>query len=166
MPMLHVPDAEPIAAPVLRARSASRRLRGNDPAVRAMTDFFREPMHTVSEDRDPDEALDAMFRLGVRAFLVVRGDTVSGLVTADDIRHARRSGAQRVQEIMTAATEMPAIDWQTLRESTVRDLMEIFRGANVDHLVVLETESTRRLTVRGLVHRARLERRLRPSELY
>jgi hypothetical protein len=42
----------------------------------------------------------------------------------------------------------------------VGDLIEIFEGANVHHLVVLETESTQRLTVRGLVHRSRLERRL------
>jgi CBS domain-containing protein len=141
-------------------RTKSRRLRAADPAVRAMTDFFRDPPQTVSEDCDLDTAMDDMFRLGVRAFLVVRDLTVIGMVTAEDIRQARRASSTRVQEVMTEASEMPAIDWQTLREATVRDLLEIFEGANVDHLVVLETESSQRLTVRGLVHRSRIERRL------
>ena len=165
MSTLHVPENELRVAPVSpRARGKSRRLRAGDPAVRAMTDFFREPMPIVPEDLALDDALDEMFRLGVRAFLVVRQETVIGLVTADDIRQARRGNAQRVLDVMVGAAEMPAIDWQTLREATVRDLLEIFRGANVDHLVVLETESTRRLTVRGLVHRTRVERRLHPAE--
>jgi CBS domain-containing protein len=132
----------------------------NDPAVQAMTDFFRDPPQTVSEDCDLDAAMDDMFRMGVRAFLVVRDQTVIGMVTADDIRHARRGGAKRVLEVMTDASEMPAIDWQTMRQATVRDLMEIFEGANVHHLVVLETESVQRLTVRGLVHRGRIEQRM------
>jgi hypothetical protein len=42
----------------------------------------------------------------------------------------------------------------------VRDLLEIFEGAGVDHLVVLEGEAPDRARVRGLVHRSRLERRL------
>jgi len=162
---LHVPESEFRVATAVRARSRSRRLRASDPAVKAVTDFFREPPQTVPEHLDLDEAMDAMFRLGVRAFLVAHEGTVTGLVTAEDIRRARRTQARHVVDVMTAAADMPAIDWQTLREATVRDLMEIFQGANVDHLVVLETESTRRLTVRGLVHRSRVERRLRPAEL-
>jgi CBS domain-containing protein len=107
--------------------------------------------------------MDDMFRLGVRAFLVVRDFTVVGLVTAEDIREARRSTATRVLEVMTAAEEMPAIDWQVLREATIRDLLEIFEGAKVEHLVVLENESAQRASVRGLVHRSRIEQHLRVS---
>jgi CBS domain-containing protein len=158
---LLVPENDLQGAAAARHRTKSRRLRATDPAVRAMTDFFRDPPQTVSEDCDLDTAMDDMFRLGVRAFLVVRDLTVIGMVTAEDIRQARRTGTRlRVQEVMTEASDMPAIDWQTLREATVRDLLEIFEGANVHHLVVLETESNQRLTVRGLVHRGRIERRL------
>jgi len=157
---LLVPSSDLQGVAVTRHRSKPRRLRAGDPAVHAMTDFFRDPPLTTSEECDLDTALDDMFRLGVRAFLVVRDLTVIGLVTADDIRQARGTGATRVVEVMTEAAEMPAIDWQTLRNASVRDLMEIFEGANVHHLVVLESESTLRLTVRGLVHRSRVERHL------
>ncbi|HEY3809291.1 MAG TPA: CBS domain-containing protein [Steroidobacteraceae bacterium] len=161
MSTLLVPESElQGAAAVARHRSKSKRLRASDPAVGAMTDFFRDPPQTTAEDVDLDCALDDMFRLGVRAFLVVRHLTVVGMITAEDIRQARCNGATRVLEVMIEASDMPAIDWHTLRDSTVGDLIEIFEGANVHHLVVLETESTQRLTVRGLVHRSRLERRL------
>ena len=149
-----------MAATATRHRSKSRRLRSSDPAVRAMTDFLRDPPLTILENCPLDAAMDDMFRLGVRAFLVVRDLAVVGLVTADDIRQARGSSAARVAEVMTAAADMPAIDWLTLREAQVRDLLEIFEGANVQHLVVLETESTQRATVRGLVQRSRVEQQL------
>jgi CBS domain-containing protein len=161
---LLVPGSDLMVAPSSRHRTKSRRLRSSDPAVRAMTDFLRDPPLTTVEDCDLDTAMDDMFRLGVRAFLVVRDLAVVGLVTAEDIRQSRRSGVSRVAEVMTSAADMPAIDWMTLREAKVRDLMEIFEGANVHHLVVLETESTQRATVRGLVHRNRVERRLQPGE--
>ncbi len=161
---LLVPGSDLMAAPATRHRTKSRRLRNSDPAVRAMTDFLRDPPLTTVEECDLDTAMDEMFRLGVRAFLVVRDQAVVGLITADDIRQSRRTSAARVAEVMTAAAEMPAIDWLTLREVKVRDLMEIFEGANVHHLVVLETESTQRATVRGLVHRSRVERRLYPGD--
>jgi CBS domain-containing protein len=161
---LLVPGGDLLAAPPTRHRSKSRRLRSGDPAVRAMTDFLRDPPLTTVEDCDLDTAMDEMFRLGVRAFLVVRDLAVVGLITAEDIRQSRRNSVTRVAEIMTLAADMPAIDWLTLREAKVRDLLEIFEGANVHHLVVLETESTQRATVRGLVHRARVERRLHPGD--
>jgi CBS domain-containing protein len=161
---LLVPSSDLQGAPAARHRTKSRRLRANDPAVRAMTDFFRDPPLTTPEDCDLDTAMDDMFRLGVRAFLVVRDLAVVGLITAEDIRRARRSSATRVAEVMTAAADMPAIDWLTLRQAKVCDLLEIFEGANVHHLVVLETESALRATVRGLVHRSRVERRLHAGE--
>jgi CBS domain-containing protein len=143
-----------------RFRTDLRRLRVSDPAVRAMTDFLRDPPLTAAEDCDLDTALDDMFRLGVRAFLVVREQTVLGLITAEDIREARGGTATRVAEVMTAAADMPAIDWRTLQRSSIRDLMDIFEGAGVNHLVVLESQSALRASVRGLVHRSRVERRL------
>ena len=71
-----------------RIRTDLRRLRISDPAMRAMTDFQREPPLTAAEDCDLDTALDNMFRLGVRAFLVVRELVVVGLITVEDIRQA------------------------------------------------------------------------------
>jgi CBS domain-containing protein len=144
----------------LRARTDLRPLKASDPAARALIDFVDEPPLTVVEDCALDEALDQMFRLGVRAFLVVRELTVVGLITAEDVQAMDGSNAARVAERMTPVADMPAIDWQTIQESRVRDLLEIFEGAGVDHLVVLEGEMPDRARVRGLIHRNRLERRL------
>jgi CBS domain-containing protein len=161
---LLIPGSDAHRATMACRSSDRRRLRNSDPAVKGMTDFQRNPPLTTAEDCDLDAALDDMFRSGVRAFLVVRELTVVGLITAEDIRRARRSTATRVHEVMTAAADMPAIDWQTLQGSTIQDLMEIFEGASVHHLVVLENESTLHAHVRGLVHRSRLERRLQLSD--
>jgi len=144
-----------------RYRPGLRRLYASDPAVCAMSDLLRDPPLTAAEDCALDSALDDMFRFGVRAFLVVRELTVVGLITAEDIRRARPSAATRVAEVMTAAADMPVIDWQTMQQSRISDLLEIFEGACVHHLVVLESESALRARVRGLVHRSRVERRLR-----
>ena len=61
---------------------------------------------------------------------------------------------------MTPSLEVPAIDWQTLQESRISDLVEIFEGSGVRYLVVLQTETASWSTVRGLIHRQRLERQL------
>jgi CBS domain-containing protein len=126
-----------------------------------MTDFLSDPPLTVAEDCTLSAALDEMFRSGVRAFLVARELTVVGLVTTEDMHD---TAAQCVAECMTPASQMPAIDWQTMLASRVADLLEIFEGARVGHLVVLESESASRARVRGLVHRGRLERRLHPPD--
>jgi len=146
---------------VRRSPVEHRVLRVHDPAVRAMTDFLSDPPFTVAEDCTLSAALDEMFRSGVRAFLVARELTVVGLVTAEDMHG---TAAQCVAECMTPASQMPAIDWQTMLASRVADLLEIFAGASVGHLVVLESESASRARVRGLVHRSRVERRLHPAE--
>jgi CBS domain-containing protein len=146
---------------VRRSPVEHRVLRVNDPAVRAMTDFLSDPPLTVAEDCTLSAALDEMFRSGVRAFLVARELTVVGLVTAEDMHD---TAAQCVAECMTPASQMPAIDWQTMLASRVADLLDIFEGARVGHLVVLESESATRARVRGLVHRGRLERRLHPPD--
>jgi CBS domain-containing protein len=159
---LLAPSSTPQRAPTARTRDL-RRLRASDPAVRVMTDFLHDPPLTAAEDCPLDSALDDMFRFGVRAFLVVRELCVVGLITVEDIRQARRGAATRVVEAMTAAADMPAIDWQTVQQSRISDLLEIFEGARVHHLVVLESESAQRARVRGLVHRSRVERSLHLS---
>ncbi|MGH8231721.1 MAG: CBS domain-containing protein [Steroidobacteraceae bacterium] len=160
------PSALPPQIP--RARALQPHLRLNDPAVRAMSDFLQEPPRTIPEDATLEEVIDHMFRLGVRAFLVVRDSSVVGLITADDARSARRARARsedpshdlRAADVMTPSLEVPAIDWLTLQDSRISDLLEIFDGTGVKYLVVLQTETATWSTVRGLIHRARLERQL------
>jgi CBS domain-containing protein len=148
----------PARAP-LRSRPNSPRLKLSDSAQRAMTDFLRDPPLTVDEEISVEQAIDEMFRLGVRALLVVRDRRVVGLMTAAE---AARSSPRdrRVAELMTATEDVPAIGWDTLCEARVADLVEIFDGTGVNHLVVLETHSANLSSVRGLIHRERLERQL------
>ncbi len=161
------PSAVPALSP--RSRPHRPRLRTSDPAVRAMNDFQQDPPGTVPEDAGLEEIIDHMFRLGVRAFLVVHERTVTGVITAEDASMARRArlhadgagGALRAADVMTSSLDVPAIDYQTLRDSRISDLLEIFEGTGVRYLVVLQTETATWSTVRGLIHRQRLELQLR-----
>jgi predicted transcriptional regulator len=132
-----------------------------------MNDFLQDPPRTVAEDAGLEEVVDHMFRLGVRAFLVVQHLSVIGLITAEDVSDARRAHAAgtvrelRAADVMTPSLDVPAIDWQTLQDSRISDLIEIFEGSGVRHLVVLQSETATWSTVRGLIHRQRLERQLR-----
>ena len=65
-----------------------------------------------------------------------------------------------VADVMVPAADMPAVDWQTIAEATVGDLVDIFEGSGAQHLVVLENETMDLSSVRGLIDRVRLERRL------
>jgi CBS domain-containing protein len=151
---------ETIPAPMpLRSHSTLPRLKLTDPATRAMTDFQRDPPLTVSEDFSLDEAIDRMFRMGVRALLVVRERSVVGLMTAGEaVRLMPRH--LRVGQVMTLTDDVPAIGWDTLADARIIDLLEIFDGTGVNHLVVLETHGAALSSVRGLIQRKRLQRQL------
>jgi CBS domain-containing protein len=128
-----------------------------------MSDFASERPRVINGDRSVHDALDEMFRCGVRAFLVVAdGKEVIGVVTAEQLLGCSHGQQAAISEVMTPADDAPLIDWETVREAKVRDLCEIFAGAGVDHLLVVETEGLERSTVRGLIHRYRLVRQLRP----
>jgi signal-transduction protein with cAMP-binding, CBS, and nucleotidyltransferase domain len=148
----------------LRTRPLSRRLKRNDPALHAMTDFLRDPPLTVAETIHVEDAVDQMFRLGVRSFLVVRDGQVIGLMTAWQAARSPRHHVA-VTEVMTPTDDAPAIDWSTLGQSQVEDLLEIFDGSGVEHLVVMESHSATLNSVRGLVYRERLRRLTSPWAL-
>jgi CBS domain-containing protein len=147
----------------VRAPGHLPRLNLHDSAVRAMTDYRRDPPLTITTEGSVEQALDAMFRAGARTCLVVRDRAVIGVLSAEAAHRACALPLRtpRAADVMTSTAEVPAMDWQTLQECRVRDLLEIFDGAGVDHLVVLETEAVNVSSVRGMIHRARLERQLR-----
>jgi predicted transcriptional regulator len=157
-PYLLMQEARPVRLP-LRSHANLPRLKLSDPAAHAMIDFLRDPPLTVSEDYSLQEAIDRMFRMGVRAFLVVRDRSVIGLMTASE---ATRSTSHHscVADAMTQTDDVPAIGWDTLAESQVKDLVEIFDGTGVNYLVVLETHGASLSSVRGLIQRKRLQRQL------
>src|ERR1700728_805001 len=150
------PNAIPALSP--RSRPYAPQLRHADPAVRAMNDFLHDPPGTVAADTRLEEVIDCMFRLGARFFLVVHERSVIGLVTAEDASDARRTrpggegvgGELRGADAMTPSLDVPAIDWETLQDSRISDLVEIFGGTGVKYLVVLQSESANSCIVRGL----------------
>jgi predicted transcriptional regulator len=162
---LPAPHNETAAALPVRAPGHLPRLNLHDRAVRAMTDYRNDPPLTITAEHSVEQALDAMFRGGARACLVVRDHAVIGVLTVEDANEALpRPLPARVPcaaEVMTCTSDVPAMDWQTLQECRVRDLLEIFDGAGVDHLVVLENDAVNASSVRGVIHRSRLERQLR-----
>lgn len=147
-------------------------LKLRDPAVHGMTDFTHKFPISVAPERPIDEALSDMMRYGVRALLVITGENVVGLITSYDIEGVRplkfsqrsnitRREYIRVGDIMTEWEDLPTVDWSTMQSARIADLLEIFQGVGLMHLLVVEGEHGGGSTVvRGLISRARIDRRL------
>ena len=140
-----------VASGVLPMRRPTRypTLRMNDPALHGMTDFTLKFPLSATPTRLIDEALADMKRCGVRALLVVSGESVVGLITSYDIEGPRpasfcersntpRRDLVRVGDIMTPWEELPTVDWMTMQSACIADLLEIFYGIGVMHLLVVE----------------------------
>lgn len=170
---LHLSPTEHLAPARLWRPSVAkaRRVALNDPATSVMTDFTRESPLTVTEDRPIEEALRDMVIAQVHALLVVRGDRVSGLVTAYDIQGDRpldmllsRSHAQpyeiEVGHIMTPWDRVPKLDWASVSTARVHDIARAFGSTTASHLVVVEDVERDGRFVRALISRRRLHQQL------
>src|ERR1700728_3719980 len=137
---------------VLPRRSVSdgQFLTPNDPAILAVTDFTREHPATVDEERQIDDALADMERLGVRALLVVREQRIIGLITSYDIQGERplqflqastysRHQDIRVGHIMTPWHQLLAVEWESVQSARAGDLLNVLEEAAITHLLVIET---------------------------
>jgi CBS-domain-containing membrane protein len=142
-----------------------------DPAYRVMTDFAHERPITTPEDRSIEDALDDMFRFGIRALLVMRDDKVTGLITSYDIQGERalqfmqnssftRHDEIQVGYIMTYWRDLPVIDWHTVCDAQVGEILAIFKEVGTTHIVVVEANGIGPMVVRGLISRTRLDRQL------
>ena len=160
--------------PMRRPSESTQQLRLGDPALRSMTDFTSKFAITIAPDRRIDAALEEMIKLGVRSMLVVRGGGVIGLITSYDIEGPRslkftaseelRREDVRVKDIMIHWQDLPTLDWHTVQTAKIADLLEIFDGVGVMHLVVVQTDERGAEVVRGLISRSRIERELQASE--
>ena len=161
--------------PMRRPAVSHPALKSNDPALRVLTDFTSTLAITVPPDRQIDGALADMVQRGVRAMLVVEADRVLGLVTSYDIEgtrsvrfstppYLRRREDIRVSDIMTAWKDLNTVDWHTVETARISDLLEIFEGIGVMHLLVVENDACGAEVVRGLVSRSRIERQLRGAK--
>jgi CBS domain-containing protein len=148
-------------------------LAPNDPAILAVTDFTREHPATVDEERQIDDALQDMARLGVRALLVVREQRIIGLITSYDIQGERplqflqtstynHHRDIRVAHIMTPWDELLAVEWEHLKSVRAGDLLAVLEESGITHLLVVDPAKKGEAPfVRALVSRARLQRQLR-----
>lgn len=147
-------------------------LSPSDPAVLAITDFTREHPVTVDVDRQIDDALNDMIRLGVRALLVYKEHRIVGLITSYDIQgerpiqflqssNYRHHRDIRVSDIMTPWDSLSGVNWETLQSMRAGELLELLELAGLTHILVVEADQTNSTcTIRALVSRARLTRRL------
>src|ERR1700737_4174363 len=156
-----------------RSISDGQFLDPSDPAILAIPDFTREHPVTVDEERQIDDALHDMIRLGVRAMLVVREQRIVGLITSYDIQGERplqflqtstytRHQDVRVGHIMTPWDKLLAVDWESIQSIRAGDLLHALEDAGITHLLVIEAGKKNTVPiVRALVSRARLARQLR-----
>ncbi|HEX4152659.1 MAG TPA: CBS domain-containing protein [Steroidobacteraceae bacterium] len=142
-----------------------------DPAVYAVTDFKRDYPMTVDAERQIDDALSDMIRLGVRALLVAKEQRLIGLITSYDIQGERpiqflqssnysRHLDVRVIHVMTPWDELMVLDWEELEAARAANLLLVFEQTNLTHLLVVEGNRKSAATVRALASRARLARQL------
>jgi CBS domain-containing protein len=158
LPRRSVLDGQPLAA--------------RDPAVYAVTDFTRDYPMTVDAERQIDEALGDMIRLGVRALLVAEDQRLVGLITSYDIQGERpiqflhssnysRHQDIRVADIMTPWDRLLALDWDSVQSACAGDLLMVFEETGLTHVLVIEAQKNSTSTVRALASRARLVRQLK-----
>jgi CBS domain-containing protein len=145
----------------------------NDPAIYAITDFKREHPLTVDPERQIDDALHDMIRVGVRALLVYHEQHIVGLVTSYDIQGERpmqflqssnysHHRDIRVAHVMTPWQNLLAVDWEDIQSARAGELLRVFEETGLTHMIVVEHDHRHSpAIVRALVSRARLERQLR-----
>jgi len=147
-------------------------LEPGDPAILAITDFTREHPATVDAERQIDDALNDMIRLGVRALLVHKEQRIIGLITSYDIQGERplqflqssnykHHRDIRVTDIMTPWENLLTVNWARIQSACAGDLYKVFEETGLTHLIVIEhDQDNSSAIVRALVSRTRLERQL------
>lgn len=165
---------DPVALLPASTSAAARRpghVLPTEPAEWVMTDFLRDLPVTVGADRLIDDALRDMIIAGVRALLVVRADSIVGLITSYDIQGERplqflaASGFSRHDEIavghiMTAWAEVPKLDMAWVSSAQVAAVDRFFQRTFVSHVAVTERGDGGEEIVRGLFSRTRIDRQL------
>jgi CBS-domain-containing membrane protein len=151
-------------------------LKGESPALAAMTDFIQDSPAVVAPGRHIDDALRDMIAYGVRALVVVEDERVLGLITASDIMGERpikflqsplckgnpcRHKDIGVADIMTPWAELQLLDYDWVAQRAAADIAEALVRTCSTHLLVVERSSQAAASVlRGLFSRTRLERQL------
>lgn len=174
MARFHVISASPlagkarIAAPP-EAQPLDRMLE--EPALSAMTDLTRVAAVTVRADELVETAHERMLERRVRMlFAVDHAGFVVGLITSNDLlgekpmQIVRERGVRHdeicVQDIMTPADAVEAIDIGDLGHASVGDIVETMRAHGRQHALVMRRDASGVAQICGVYSSADLSRRL------
>lgn len=140
----------------------------DSPALLILTDFmYHEPLVTELGDRACDIE-QSMLRDHVRLKLVVdQYHHFVGLVSLDDLNAQEilkkvSKGFSRddlsVKDFMRAKDSLLALDYHELRYATVKDVVQILKGHEHQHYLVVDRK---RHKIRGVISASDLARKLR-----
>jgi CBS domain-containing protein len=146
------------------------RVSAESPATDVMTDLARTAPATIRPQAPLAGANQFMITRGVRLLLVTDDhENVLGLITATDIlsekpvRVATERGLRRqdltVEDVMTPAEKVEAIELGELRGKHVGHVLETLRRAGRQHALVVESEAGR-TWVRGIFSISQIARQL------
>ena len=143
-----------------------------DPALSVMIDYRTRSSVTVAETANLDEALEHMKHAGVRCAFVVdeKKKAVVGMLTAYDItgekpqQHMHFTSCS-LEDVLVKDIMQKINDWRVayikdIEQSTVGDLLEMFKKTGVTHLPVMETAENNELRLRGLLSFSKVKRLL------
>lgn len=140
------------------------------PALHVMTDLTEVKAATTPPTTTLRQAEQLMIHQGVRMLFVVSDmPAIVGLVTTTDLHGDRQMQvvAERmlrydeltVADVMTTLEQLDAIDFASLRNATVGDVIHTLKRFGRNHLLVAEGGAGR-VRVRGVISRSQIERQL------
>jgi CBS domain-containing protein len=138
-----------------------------DSALSVMTDLSRVSAVVIGPTDTIDEALERMKQRGVRALLVIDAQRrVLGLITAHDIlgerpmrfveAHGVRHEEIIVQDVMTPAERLEAIDFADVRAAKVGHVVATLRQSGRQHALVADPDGR----IRGIFSATQIARQL------
>ncbi|MCC6535270.1 MAG: CBS domain-containing protein [Burkholderiales bacterium] len=137
------------------------------PALDVMTDLKRVSAVVIRPSDAIDEALERMKQRGVRALLVINSERlVVGLITATDVlgekpmrfveAHGVRHEDILVQDVMTPADALEAIDVRDLPAAKVGHILATLRHSGRQHTLVTDPDGR----IRGIFSATQIARQL------
>jgi CBS domain-containing protein len=137
------------------------------PALDVMTDLSRVSAIVIRPSDSIDEALERMKQRGVRALLVIDAQRrVLGLVTAHDIlgerpmrfveAHGVRHEEITIQDVMTPAPRLEALDFRDVRAAKVGHVVATLRQSGRQHALVTDPDGR----IRGIFSATQIARQL------
>lgn len=140
----------------------------DSPALAVLTDFRYHQPFIIERDERASEVERNMLRAHVRMQLVVdQNNHFVGLVSLDDLNSQEilkkvADGYTREElaaaDFMRPKSALKALDYQELRQATVRDLVQTLKDNVQQHYLVVDRKDRK---IRGVISASDLARKLR-----